>query len=182
MTRIGLDLSMNSTGVCVNIDEKQFIYYIIATKMTNKMRTLCENVGINVIMCEKQTFEKSDDYVIKENKKTRNIITLSNAICDIITRYKPSCCTIEGVSYNSSQTSALADLAGLNYLVRKCIFDNDIEMRIISPMTNKKFACGIAGAEKDVMIDAFIRLNKQFECLRTQKIDDVADAYFLSFQ
>ena len=34
---IGIDPSINSTGVCVHFDDDTYIYYIISSKMTKKM-------------------------------------------------------------------------------------------------------------------------------------------------
>ena len=47
-------------------------------------------------------------------------------------------------------------------------------------MQNKKIATGNGGADKDLMIDAWKRLDKSICDVDSIKIDDLADAFFLA--
>ena len=88
---------------------------------------------------------------------------------------------IEGISYGSTRTTALADLAGLNYMVRYILNNLRIPSIIISPMENKKLACGIGNADKDVMIASWLKCQPKMKGVeKLIKSDDIADAYFLS--
>lgn len=176
MTNIGLDLSINSTGVCVNKDGK-CNYFIITSKMTRKMQ-LFEHKYIKYILYNKQEVE--GEYPDKETIKTNNINNIVLEIEKIIKKYKPDQVKIEGISFGSTGSAALIDLSGLNYMVRKMLVDRNIPFTIISPSQNKKFATGNGSAEKDVMIDAWKRLDKNVRDITEVKIDDLADAYFLS--
>ena len=51
---------------------------------------------------------------------------------------------------------------------------------IVSPTSVKKFAVANGQAEKDIMIDAWKRLDKNISDVKDIKIDDLADAYFLA--
>lgn len=176
MTNIGLDLSINSTGVCVNKDGK-CSYYIITSKMTKKMQNF-EHKYVKYILYNKQ--EVDGEYSEKETIKTNNINNIVLEIEKIIKKYKPDQVKIEGISFGSTGSAALIDLSGLNYMIRKMLIDNGVSFVIISPSQNKKFATGNGSAEKDVMIDAWKRLDKNIQDITEVKIDDLADAYFLS--
>jgi Holliday junction resolvasome RuvABC endonuclease subunit len=91
---------------------------------------------------------------------------------------------MEGVSYQSSQTKSLLDLAGLSTLIRYRIYkfftsnqDNMGELRIFTPGEIKKFASGNGNCSKDVMIGLFKTAYK--EIAELPKIDDIADAYWI---
>ena len=51
---------------------------------------------------------------------------------------------------------------------------------ILSPTSVKKFAVGNGGAEKDVMIASWKKLDKNIKEITTIKLDDLADSYFLA--
>ena len=91
---------------------------------------------------------------------------------------------MEGVSYQSSQTKSLLDLAGLSTLIRYRLYkfflinqDNVGELRIFTPGEIKKFASGNGNCSKDVMIGLFKTAYK--EIAELPKIDDIADAYWI---
>ena len=66
---------------------------------------------------------------------------------------------MEGVSYGSRGSAALVDLAGLNFAIRMTILKEDIPFNILAPTSVKKFAVGDGGAEKDVMIASWKKLD-----------------------
>jgi Holliday junction resolvasome RuvABC endonuclease subunit len=47
-------------------------------------------------------------------------------------------------------------------------------------MQNKKFATGIGNADKEHMIFSWLMIEKHLKDIKEIKIDDLADAYFLS--
>lgn len=180
MKIIGLDLSINSTGVCIYTQSDSTSsnkYLIISGKETKKMREFHHD-KISIEVYDKKEVSKATDYETKESIKTYNLYQIVKHIRSIIEREKPDLCVIEGVSYGSS--GAVADLAGLNYMVRYVLEENHIPFKILSPMQNKKLATGNGGADKDVMIDAWKRLDKSIQDVTTIKIDDLADAFFLA--
>ena len=91
---------------------------------------------------------------------------------------------MEGVSYQSSQTKSLLDLAGLSTLIRYKILkffqsnqDHMGSLHIFTPGEIKKFASGNGNCSKDVMIGLFKTAQKEIALL--PKIDDIADAYWI---
>ena len=175
MKIIGLDLSINSTGICINNNGK-YKYFIICSKMTKKMKEF-DNKYVKLIEYNKQLSD--GDYSEKEAIKTSNIYSIIQELKTIIKKEKPDKCHIEGISYGSTGSAALVDLSGLNFMVRQMLLDLNIPFKIISPTSNKKFAVGNGQAEKDVIIDSWFRLQPHLKGIDI-KVDDIADAYFLS--
>ena len=105
-------------------------------------------------------------------------------ICDkiksIIVWHEPDMIQMEGISYGSRGSSALADLAGLSYAIRLTIADKDKQFNIIAPTVIKKFAVGNGSAEKDVMIASWKLLDTNISSIKDIKLDDLADSYFIS--
>jgi hypothetical protein len=87
---------------------------------------------------------------------------------------------MEGVSYGSVGSAALVDLAFLNASIRMVLKMKGIKFEIVSPTSLKKFACSNGQAEKDVIIDAWKRLDRNVSDVKDIKIDDLADSYFLA--
>ena len=182
MVTIGLDLSINSTGVCIYDTTKVMsFYYIISPKFTKKVSNI-NNAHLALIQYEKTTVDSKLDYSVKEELKTYNIYNIVRHIKHILEVWDPDVVTIEGVSFGSTGSAALIDLSGLNYMVRMACIEAQIpNVFIVSPTQNKKFATGNGSAEKDVMISAWQKLEKHM--IGTEqyvKVDDIADAYFMA--
>jgi hypothetical protein len=69
MVVMGIDPSINCTGVCVYDDvNKTHYYYMIVAKMTKKMQQF-DNEYVKIVSYNKQEYSK-DDYITKEFKKS----------------------------------------------------------------------------------------------------------------
>lgn len=174
---IGIDPSINSTGICVN-NNGIYTYYIITSKMTKKMKNFRHN-NIFYIPYEKETYTDKE-YADKEIIKTNNFYNVINLIETILKKYKPDIVIMEGISYGSVSGSSLADLAGLNYLIRMLLKIYNIKFIIVSPSSLKKFVCANGQAEKDVIVASWKKMDKNIIDVEEIKIDDLADAFFLS--
>lgn len=64
----------------------------------------------------------------------------------------PKIVAIEGLAFMARNTSALVQLAGLNYLLRNELSIRDIPFIIVTPSTLKKFVTGHGNSQKDVMM------------------------------
>ena len=182
MITIGLDLSINSTGVCIyDTNKVRSFYYIIGNKFTKKASSYHHN-NLVLLTYDKTTVDSKLDYSVKEELKTHNIYNIVRSIKLILDTWKPDVVTIEGVSFGSTGSAALIDLSGLNYMVRMaCIEARVRNIFIVSPTQNKKFATGNGSAEKDVMISAWQKLEKRMIGVEQYvKVDDIADAYFMA--
>ena len=155
---IGLDLSINSTGVYLSNGE----YYIITSKITKEMSN-CEDVNIF-------EYDKKDDI----NKNLEQIVDI---ILYIVEKFHPDLVVIEDVSIGSTFSRSLIDLTGLNYWVRALLTKNNIKFITVPPTKWKKELIGNGQATKDLIIDAWKRITKNN--IKLKKIDDIADAYFL---
>ncbi len=188
MKTIGLDLSINSTGICINNGKNSFKYYLICSNPTNVFKNACKQSGlIEIFQVDKKKSYKEDPYEIKEMFKSINIFNIIKELDKILKENKNiEHAYIEGISYGSSSTSALTDLAGLNYLVRHTLVKHKIPFTIVSPKANKKLAVGNGNADKDQMILGWTLMDKRIEQFIKDnskiklKIDDLADAFFLS--
>ena len=87
---------------------------------------------------------------------------------------------MEGVSYGSLGSAALVDLSGLNFAIRNVLIELGVKFTIVSPSQNKKFATGLGNADKEHMIFSWLMIEKHLKEIKDIKIDDLADAYFLS--
>ncbi len=181
--KIGLDLSIRSTGMVINLQDK-FKYFIITDKITKKQDSR-DGINIKYIKWERDD-TKPIDNIERERIKANNIHNIYKAIISAIEVNTLDTIDrevfIEGISYGSANTTSIIELAGLNYLIRSWCIDKGINFNIIPPSQLKKFATGNGAAVKEVMVESFCRLNNwgREELKNSIKIDDIADAYFLS--
>lgn len=176
---IGIDPSINCTGVCVWDDEQDIhLYYMIPSKMTKKMKEF-DHHKVKLLPYEKQE-SKNLEYSDKEAVKFNNIYSIVGLIEQIVTLFNPDVVVMEGVSYGSTGSAALVDLCFLNSALRMLLKQKGIRFVIVSPTSLKKFACSNGQAEKDIIIDAWKRLDRDTACISTIKVDDLADSYFLA--
>lgn len=180
MIIMGIDPSINCTGICIYDDVNNInYYYMIVAKMNKKMQQF-SNDNVKIISYDKQECSKGD-YSTKEFNKSMNVHNICYYIRDIIQSHKPDLIQMEGISYGSRGSSALADLAGLNFAIRMSILDeSNLHFNIIAPTSVKKFAVGNGNVEKDVMIASWKKLDKNITDINDIKLDDLADSYFLA--
>ena len=188
---VGIDPSINSTGVTINIWENNSlfteVFYIIkGNKLTKKEQKVTEDGDLNKVIYS--TYEKIDikdahDSHELELIKTKNLLNIVNAISHIITVYSKHCDNIyvgmEGLSYGSSvRTRSIYELAGLNYLIRNELMTKHMcKLYILPPTEVKKFATGIGNCSKDAVINVFSSIFPNL--LKIPKIDDIADSWFI---
>ena len=188
---VGIDPSINSTGVTINIWENNSlfteVFYIIkGNKLTKKEQKVTEDDDLNKVIYS--TYEKIDikdahDSHELELIKTKNLLNIVNVISHIITVYSKYCDYIyvgmEGLSYGSSvRTRSIYELAGLNYLIRNELMTKHMcKLYILPPTEVKKFATGIGNCSKDAVINVFSSIFPNL--LKIPKIDDIADSWFI---
>ena len=184
---VGIDPSINSTGVCVSgVDNKFNIYYILPSHMTKKAKSWTHDVDwLNVEEYEKLPVNNIDKYHEKEFIKFSNLyvlVTTLSIVLDIIQyKYDIDYVVMEGVSYGSVKGAALVDLAFLNAMIRMTLIDKKIKFFIVAPTEVKKFAVGNGSAEKSVIINSWKRLDIKTQSIPDfVKCDDLADAYFMA--
>lgn len=127
-------------------------------------------------------------YSDKEYVKSENIYKIIGVIGEILDKYMSDdredvteiVVNMEGISYGSTGSAALVDLSGLNFAIRMKLMELGIGFRIVSPISLKLFATNNAGASKEEMSWAWKLLDPEMKDIDKIKIDDLADAYFLS--
>jgi Holliday junction resolvasome RuvABC endonuclease subunit len=179
MVTMGIDPSINCTGICIydatnNTNE----YYMITGGATKKMLQF-SNDHVTIMPYTKRSYT-NDEYPVKERKKTHNINDICNIIKELICRHKPDHVNMEGISYGSRGSAALADLAGLNHCIRMTLIECDVDYDIIAPAGVKKFAVGNGSVEKDVIIASWKKLDRNISDISDIKLDDLADSYFIA--
>lgn len=194
---VGIDPSVNSTGMTIR-DDKGFVRFFIVKggKLTKKeMKAEEENREVfSYKLYDKtdvSTAETADHREMIKAGNLRNIAdTVVATIVSVMKEYNANSTAcdeevdevyvcMEGISYGSVRSSAVMDLAGLNYLIRdRLINESGITRTYIAPPAEiKKFATGSGNANKDLMIAAFAGT---WPDLTLPKLDDVCDSWFMS--
>lgn len=191
---IGIDQSINSTGVCTKIYNNDKLvkehFYIITNKVTKKSLSYSESLSnFDYIVYDKIEKDESNDSNQFEMNKLLNNIMITEKILTIIHENINSSIDkiyigMEGLSYQSTHTKSLLDLAGLLTLIRYRIYkfflshpDHYGELHVFAAKEIKKFASGNGNCSKDVMVELFKTAYQNIGKLK--KIDDIADAYWI---
>jgi Holliday junction resolvasome RuvABC endonuclease subunit len=176
---IGIDPSINCTGICVWDDKwDKHMYFMIPSKCTKKMNQF-KHDRIRILQYDKLD-TKGLEYSGKESIKFDNIYSITQKISLILDLFTPDEVIMEGVSYGSLGSAALVDLAGLNFALRMILINKNIRFNVLAPTSVKKFAVGNGGAEKDVMVASWKKLDRQMNDISDIKVDDLADSYFMA--
>lgn len=168
---IGLDLSINSTGLCINNTNDDAIYYIITPTLTKKQKSI-QHDRINYVVYDK-----------KQGNVSYNIKSIANEIRKIIESYDDiECVVIEDIAM-AAKGRSIIDLTLLNGYVRCVLDEMNIPYQTISPTQWKKELLGNGQANKDLIVYHWMRFDIPVYNelgLNGIKCDDIADAYFLS--
>jgi crossover junction endodeoxyribonuclease RuvC len=123
-TVMGIDLSLVGTGIVVLEDGKRFKQRLIKSKPVGPKP-------------------------IDEVKRIRKIV---EEIELIVGESSPAMAVIEGMAFMARNTTALVQLAALNYMTRAMLIDYDVPFIIVAPTSLKKFITGNGAAKKDEML------------------------------
>lgn len=166
------------------------MFYIIKPNKLTKREQAAQDALINFdyVLYNKIDLDMyKDNNLFSEYWKTVNMISIVKKIKECIydniqgrKSYKLHIVQ-EGISYGSSaRTKSVFDLAGLNYMIRNEFIEKENILFFIAPPTHiKKFATGIGNCKKELIIELFKRINPELSN-RLPKVDDIADAYFMS--
>lgn len=188
---IGIDPSINSTGITVSYNDNEKFYIVKPNKLTKKEQKIHDDIVIPLRYVLYDKIESNDTHE-QELDKTYNLIDITYKIYDIVcenidkSNLYDLYIGIEGISYGSSlRTKSVFDLAGLNYLIRNMVLNikdkldniNSVKLNIFPPAEVKKFATGIGNCTKDAIVGLFLNINDKLK--EVPKIDDVADSWFI---
>ncbi len=147
---IGIDPSLTGTGIVVLIDGR------LEEKALIKTKPDVEKTPVN------------------ELKRLLNIVLKIDSIIGKYVQYTEMV-AIEGLSFGARNTTALIQLSGLNYLIRKLLYELNIPFTIVAPTTLMKFGTGKGNAQKDLVM---MEIYKRYSVTLTN--DNEADAYAMA--
>lgn len=185
---IGIDPSINSTGMTIRTDTGFCRFFIIkGDKLTKKEKNAqSDNSEIfEYCLYQKENVKDTNNAHERELAKSHNLSTIADTIYNIIeellqqfrktsTIDSVTIC-MEGISYGSIHSAAVMDLAGLNYLIRDRLHHHTIvgTLLVTPPAEVKRFYTGSGNANKQLMISTF---KGSFPDFDLPKIDDVCDS------
>ena len=185
---IGIDPSINSTGMAIRTDTGFCRFFIIkGDKLTKKEKNAQSNNSEIFEYClyQKENVKDTNNAHERELAKAHNLSTIADTIYNIIeellqqfrktsTIDSVTIC-MEGISYGSIHSAAVMDLAGLNYLIRDRLHHHTIvgTLLVTPPAEVKRFYTGSGNANKQLMISTF---KGSFPDFDLPKIDDVCDS------
>ena len=185
---IGIDPSINSTGMTIRTDTGFCRFFIIkGDKLTKKEKNAqSDNSEIfEYCLYKKENVKDTNNAHERELAKAHNLSTIADTIYNIIeellqkfrktsTIDSVTIC-MEGISYGSIHSAAVMDLAGLNYLIRDRLHHHTVvgTLLVTPPAEVKRFYTGSGNANKQLMISTF---KGSFPDFDLPKIDDVCDS------
>lgn len=185
---IGIDPSINSTGMTIRTDTGFCRFFIIkGDKLTKKEKNAqSDNSEIfEYCLYQKENVKDTSNAHERELAKAHNLSTIADTIYNIIeellqqfrktsTIDSVTIC-MEGISYGSIHSAAVMDLAGLNYLIRDRLHHHTVvgTLLVTPPAEIKRFYTGSGNANKQLMISTF---KGSFPDFDLPKIDDVCDS------
>ena len=185
---IGIDPSINSTGMTIRTDTGFCRFFIIkGDKLTKKEKNAQSANFENFEYClyQKENVKDTNNAHERELAKAHNLSTIADTIYNIIeellqkfrktsTIDSVTIC-MEGISYGSIHSAAVMDLAGLNYLIRDRLHHHTVvgTLLVTPPAEVKRFYTGSGNANKQLMISTF---KGSFPDFDLPKIDDVCDS------
>ncbi len=147
MKTLGLDISLTATGLVV----------LDGNKMVHKQ-----------ILRSKKLGDKPIDETVR-------LTRLAEDIHEVVKEHRPDAVAIEGLAFAIRKTTSFAQLAALQFMVRRDLIHYTEPPLIVAPTTLKKFVTGKGNAQKDVMLlEIFKRWGVTFFD------DNEADAYALA--
>lgn len=202
MTVIGVDFSLNSTGITIHKDNTYIFYNIFnqTVKDFNKSekyrnhRMISNYVNLIPI---NRNIDKTT-YQTQEYDKLVDADKLTNTIIEIVSQWEASSTTIiiEGFSFGSKSNSYI-DLVEYQSILRFKLQSLKYNLVILSPSEIKKAVTGKGNAKKEDVIKAvikeigesndfirFIKNNQKNFTKDIKPIDDICDslAITLSFE
>lgn len=185
---IGIDPSINSTGMTIRTDTGFCRFFIIkGDKLTKKEKNAqLDNYEIfEYCLYQKENVKDTNNAHERELAKSHNLSTIADTIYNIIeellyqlrktgTIDSVTIC-MEGISYGSIHSAAVMDLAGLNYLIRDRLHHHTVvgTLLVTPPAEIKRFYTGSGNANKQLMISTF---KGSFPDFDLPKLDDIADS------
>jgi crossover junction endodeoxyribonuclease RuvC len=121
---LGIDPSLTGTGLVLLEDGKMIEKALIISKPVGK----------------------------KPKDELTRILKIVDQIEDFFKASTVHMAAIEGIAFGIGKTTSLAQLSGLNYLIRSMLMFHGIPFVVVAPTSLKKFATGKGTSQKDQMM------------------------------
>jgi hypothetical protein len=144
MNKIGLDISLSSTAICIKNGNTVKLFNYTTTKSNNIWVKTIEKEVCFRFLNKKEDVEK---YSEREINKLKDFEEYSDLILDDILNnidpHQDTIVNIEGYSFNNKNTNSLIDIVGFSTLIRQKILIRipKVHIEIISPNTVKLQTC-----------------------------------------
>lgn len=181
MITIGLDISYNSTGLCIIKDDAKPIFYQICPSKEK------HSASIHFDTYHRE-YSDTDDYSLNELNRIIDAESLARKVREIIRKYVPKTekcyIRIEGPMNMAFVRASMKyhngnDMVVINKMVTFFLMKMENTEILILPITKiKKSFCGKGNGKKELMIQRFKELFPDFDY--TGKYDDIVDAYALA--
>lgn len=181
MITIGLDISYNSTGLCIIKNEEKPIFYQICPSKEK------HSVSIHFDTYHRE-YSDTDDYSTNELNRIIDAESLARKVREIIRKHVPKTekcyIRIEGPMNMAFVRASMKyhngnDMVVINKMVTFFLMKMENTELLILPITKiKKSFCGKGNGKKELMIQKFKELFPDFDY--TGKYDDIVDAYALA--
>lgn len=187
---IGLDLSINNTGMCINVNDETLFFQITSDEKFKEINR--DGLKIEKIIYKRLI----DDNIHKDLKTSYDGLQQAKKIIDIINHYKYTYdvsnddiyINIEGLSLHGTKIVELSEFSAIIKLELMKNF-NPYNIFLMSPRHVKSAFCGKQPKQKQgekkkdpkkMMIDLFIsKYYTTFVPTKKEKIDDCVDAFAL---
>lgn len=171
-----MDLSINSTGVCICEDDRDPVYYfIIPDKLSKKQKAASQHKRINFITYDK--IKGNDDHNI--NHITSKIMEIIKGLLNDNIKV-----VIEDVAL-AAKGASIITLTLLNGWMRCLLTQKGIDYITVPPTQWKKNMLGNGSADKELIVYCWSAIDNS-ACVALMnngivaKHIDIADAYFLA--
>lgn len=177
--KVGIDYSMNSGAICINLNEK-FIFFNVQS--LNKKYEIKQQINDKILIISK--FVPKKDFKNAEER----FDTISDLFLEVLEKihseYEIDSIYIEDYAFAArGQVFHIAENTGvLKHKIYKRLNKN---LFYVSPATVKKTATGKGNSKKDILADSFysehgIYLHEIFGCKKTDSpASDMVDAYYV---
>lgn len=144
MNKIGLDISLSSTAMCINCNNDVKLFNYTTAKPNNKwIKEIEKYVSFRFLVCR----DEVEEYSEREINKLKDFEGFSDLVLDDILNNidisQDTIVNIEGYSFNNKNTNSLIDIIGFSTLIRQKILFRvpKSHIEIISPNTVKLQTC-----------------------------------------
>jgi Holliday junction resolvasome RuvABC endonuclease subunit len=182
IAKIGIDLSMNSSGITIIVEEKSIIKHFIISNVAVKS-------SANVQLLTYKRDHRNVNYSYSDLATVNSANSLAKRIYGLLIElsniygFQEVDARIEGSIMSQGfkkHQAKVNDLTVFNSSIKRMLISCELvkSITVVAPTTLKKWATGKGNAKKEQILEEFLKEFPKFDM--TGKIDDIADSYYLA--